>query len=219
MRKDVFGRFEKEDLCSGHFSDIMDKIHNGRYRHQIASGFKGNHGLVSFFGRARTILIETIETDDENIRAGLSFLGSVGRNEVLVIKGSQEFAYFGEMMTRLSANMGIEGAVIDGLTRDSNYTHRDDVPFQIAARGYSPVDIKGRGRVEATDVVVDIGGVLVSPGDLVFVDNDAVCIVPQEIEDEVLDRLEEKVSEEKRISALLERRVSVGELLSQVTEF
>lgn len=219
MNNSVFERFILEDLCSGDFSDVMDKLHCGKYRHQIISGFQRNHNIISFFGRARTVLIETMETDDENIRTGLSFLGTVGKNEVLVVKGSREFAYFGEMMTRLSTNMGIEGAVIDGLTRDTNYTHRDDVEFQIVAKGYSPVDIKGRGRVKDTDVSIVIDDVTVNPGDLIYVDNDAVCVVPQEIEEEVLEKLEEKINEEKRISGLLESKISVSELLNQVTEF
>lgn len=219
MRQDVFEKFNIADLCSGDFSDVMDKLYDGKYRHQIAGGFQRNHNIVAFWGRARTVLIETIETNDENIQKGLSFLGSVGKNEILVVKGSQEFAYFGEMMTKLSTNMGIEGAVIDGLTRDTNYTHRDDVSFQIVAKGYSPVDIKGRGRVRDTDVTVEIGGVVVNPGDLIYVDNDAVCVVPQEIEDEVLEKLEEKVNEEKRISGLLKKKISVEDLLKQVSEF
>lgn len=219
MDNSVFERFNLDDLCSGDFSDVMDKLHDGKYRNQIVSGFQRNHNLIRFFGRARTILIETIETDDENIRKGLSFLGDVGKNEILVIKGSDKFAYFGEMMTRLSTNMAIEGAVIDGLTRDTNYTHRDDVGFQIVAKGYSPVDIKGRGRVQDTDVEIEIDGVKVNPGDLIFVDNDAVCVIPQEIESEVLERVQEKVNEEKRISGLLSTDISVEELLNQVTEF
>lgn len=215
----AFLRFNVEELCSGDFSDIMDKIEEGKYRHQIVVGFQRNKNIVSFWGRARTVMLETMETDDENIRKGLSFLGQVGKNEILVVKGSNEFAYFGEMMTRLSTNLGIEGAIIDGLTRDTNYTHREDVAFPIVARGYSPVDIKGRGRVKDTDVSVSIGDVVVNPGDLIYVDNEAICVIPKQIEKEVLDRLEEKVREEKRISKLLGTNISVDDLLSQVTEF
>lgn len=204
------------ELCSGLFSDVMDKM---GYRHQIITNMKRNKNCVSFLGRARTVLIETYETDDENIRAGLGFLGSLSQGEVLFVKGSDKFAYFGELMTKLSTQMGIEGVVIDGLTRDTNYTHRDDVKLPIVSKGYSPVDIKGRGRVEATDVSFFVDGIEVHPRDLIYVDNEGVCVIPQEIEVEVIEKVKEKIVEEKRITELIKSRISVQDLLDQVVEF
>lgn len=204
------------ELCSGLFSDVMDKL---GYRKQIITGMKKNNIVVSFIGRARTILIETLETDDENIRLGLSFIGTVGKDDVLIVRGSDEFAYFGELMTKLSTQMGVEGVIIDGLTRDTNYTHREEVKLPILAKGYSPVDIKGRGRVKQTDIKLEIQGVSVSPGDLIYADNEAVCVIPKEIEEEVICRVKEKLLDEKRITDLIAGGISVNELLEKVTEF
>lgn len=203
-------------LCSGLFSDVMDRM---GWKHQIITGFLRNQNTVSFMGRARTVLIETKDTDDENIRAGLSFLGRCGKGEVLIVEGSKKFAYFGELMTKLSTQMGIEGVVIDGLTRDTNYTHLPEVTLPILAKGYSPVDIKGRGRVQRTDVPVRINQVEIRPGDLIYGDNDAVCVIPKEIEEEVLERVKEKLADEERITRLIASKISVEELLEQVTEF
>lgn len=204
------------DLCSGLFSDVMDKM---GYKKQIITGMCRNNKMISFMGRARTILIETLDTDDENIRLGLSFLGTVGKDEVLVVEGSDKFAYFGELMTKLSTKMGIEGIVIDGLTRDTNYTHREDVELPILAKGYSPIDIKGRGRVKSTDETIIIDGVKITAGDLIYADNEAVCVVPREIELEVVRKVKEKLEDEKRITSLINSGISVKELLEQVTEF
>lgn len=204
------------ELCSGLFSDVMDKM---GYRHQIIINMKKNCDCISFLGRARTVLIETYETDDENIREGLGFLGTLSEGDVLVVKGSNEFAYFGELMTKLSTKMGIEGVVIDGLTRDTNYTHRNDVNLPIVAKGYSPIDIKGRGRVESTDVKITIDGVDIFPGDLIYVDNEAVCVIPRNIEEEVIDKVKSKLDDEKRITALINSDISVSELLEQIDEF
>ena len=203
-------------LCSGLFSDVMDRM---GYKHQIITNMKKNKEMVSFIGRARTVLIETLETDNENIRTGLSFLGKLGSGDILVVKGSEKFAYFGELMTKLSSQMGIEGVVIDGLTRDTNYTHRKDVNLPILAKGYSPVDIKGRGRVQETDVSIEINGIKVEPGCLIYADNEAVCVVPPTIEKEVIAKVKEKILDEERITRLIAEGVSVKELLEQVTEF
>ena len=204
-----------QQLCSGLFSDTMDAL---GYKRQIISGFSRNQRIVRFMGRARTVLIETLETDDENIKTGLGFLEKVGRGDVLVVEGSSEFAYFGEMMTRLSIRQGIEGVVIGGLTRDTVFTH-DNCPLPILAKGYTPVDIKGRGRVQAVDVPIKIDGIQVSNGDLIFADNDAVCVVPGVIEDVVLKAVYKEAKEEARIVELIDGNASVEEMLRVVKSF
>ena len=207
---------EVSELCSGLFSDVMDKM---GYKHQIITNMRKNKKSVSFLGRARTVLIETYETDDENIRAGLGFLGLLSQGDVLFVKGSNEFAYFGELMTKLSTQREIEGVIIDGLTRDTNYTHRDDVKLPILAKGYSPVDIKGRGRVEATEKKICVDGIEIHPGDLIYADNEAVCVIPKEIESAVIEKVKEKLEDEKRITGLINSGISVEKLLEQVVEF
>lgn len=205
-----------QELCSGLFSDVMDRL---GYRKQIITGMQRNNPLISFMGRARTVSIRAMETDDENIRMGLSFLGTVGEGEVLIVNGSDQFAYFGEMMTRMSMRNHIEGVVINGMTRDTNYTHRSDVTLPILAKGYSPVDIKGRGRVEAVDIGIIVDGVEIYPGNLIYADNEAICVVPREIEAEVLIKVKEKMDEEKHIVEWLDKGISVKDLLERVKEF
>jgi regulator of RNase E activity RraA len=202
-------------LCSGLFSDTMDSM---GYRHQIASGFQRNNNIVRFLGRARTVLLETMETDDENIKTGLSFLGQLKEDDILIVKGSGEYAYFGEMMTRLSIRQGIQGVVIDGLTRDTCFTF-DNCPLPILAKGYTPVDIKGRGRVCAVDVPIEIDGIAVQPNDLIFADNEAVCVIPKDIEESLLSEIQKGIAEEARIVKLVESGVSVSEILRQVKAF
>lgn len=211
----MFG-LNTDKLCSGLFSDVMDRM---GYKNQIIIGMMRNKDTVSFIGRARTVLIETKDTDNENIRMGLSFLGDCKKGEILIVKGSEKFAYFGELMTKLSTQIGIEGVVIDGLTRDTNYTHSREVGLPILAKGYSPVDIKGRGRVKQTDVEIEVDEIKISPGDLIYADNEAVCIIPKEIEHEVINKVKEKMEDEDRISKLIAANITVEELLNQVTEF
>lgn len=207
---------DEKKLCSGLFSDVLDSL---GYRHQIITGFKKNKNEVSVLGRARTVLIETIENKPENIRMGLSFLGNLNEGEILMVKGSDDFAYFGELMTKLSTRQGIGGVVIDGLTRDTKYTHQSSVTLPIMAKGYSPVDIKGRGRVIDTDVEINIDNIAIEPGTLVYMDNEAICIVPKEIEEEVILKIKEKIEEEERITSLIANGISVSELLETVVEF
>ena len=207
---------EVSTLDSGIFSDVMDSL---GLKKQVITGFLRNHKGIKCLGRARTLEILTMETEDEHIKQGLTFLFTIQSDEILFVKGSNQFAYFGEMMTKLSTRIGIAGVVIDGLTRDTNYTHRDDVSLPILARGYSPVDIKGRGRVERTDVPLEIDGILIHVGDLIFIDNEAICVVPQEHEEKVVAKVLEKVKEEAKISALIRDNLSIEDMLKIVKEF
>jgi regulator of RNase E activity RraA len=84
--------------------------------------------------------------------------------------------------------------VIDGLVRDVRKIH--ELGFPVFARGIKPVDSKGRGIVIDYNVPVDCGGVLVSPGDLVFADYDGIIVVPAEVLPEVIRMATEKVEKE-----------------------
>jgi regulator of RNase E activity RraA len=66
--------------------------------------------------------------------------------------------------------------VVDGLVRDVRKIEK--LGFPVFAAGMKPVDSKGRGIMVDYNVPVICGGVLVSPGDLVFADYDGVVVVP-----------------------------------------
>ena len=46
--------------------------------------------------------------------------------------------------------------------------------------GIAPLDSKGRGKIMAVDVPVDVAGVRICPGDLIVGDADGVVVVPQQ---------------------------------------
>lgn len=212
--KRFFSDENLEEFCSGVFSDELDKL---GYKNQVINGFKLNKSSNRMFGKIRTLLIETIQTADENIKKGLGFLSGLGNGEVLFVKGSDEFAYFGELMSRLSMEIGLSGVVIDGLTRDSYFTQNIDLG--IFCKGYSPKDIKGRGRVLDTDCEIKVKALSINSGDYVFGDSDAIVIIPQSIMKDLAINVLSAVKEEVRIKELIRQGISVNELLKSVKEF
>ena len=52
-------------LCSGMFSDELDKM---GYKNQVITGMKLNN-KSKMYGVSKTILIKTIETENENIKS------------------------------------------------------------------------------------------------------------------------------------------------------
>lgn len=207
--------FELKDLCSGIFSDNLDRM---GYRHQIASGFQCNQKLYRFIGRARTVSIELTDTDDENLATGLQFFEKLGKGDVVVVSGNGPYAYFGQMMSRLCMRQGIEGVIIDGMSRDSIFT-KDNCPLTILSKGYTPVDIKGRGHVKEVDVPIVVDGITVTPGDLVFVDTDAACFVPPCCEEKLEEAIRREISEEEKRIALINSGATVAEIMSNVDSF
>ncbi len=59
--------------------------------------------------------------------------------------------------------------------------------YPIFSAGIRPLDSLGRGRVMAYDVPIKCGGVLVNPGELVFTDFDGIVVIPNAVEDKVLE--------------------------------
>lgn len=203
-----------DEYCSGLFSDELDKLN---LKHQVSVKWRQNNSKLRLFGIVRTLVIEEIDTNDERIEVGLGFLSRLSNEEVIVVKGSKKFAYFGELMTRLSIEIGVKGAIIDGLTRDTFYTQ--STKFPIFARGYSPVDIKGRGRVKKTDKLTLIDGISVSPGDYVFADSDAVVFIPKEVFSILLPKLNNAALNEYKIKQKIKAGASIKEILIDHREF
>ena len=78
-----------DEFCSGVFSDELDKM---GLNHQVVSGLRLNSSKLRFFGRIRTLTIETKETPDENISVGLGYMTSLNRRDVLYDQVSETYA-------------------------------------------------------------------------------------------------------------------------------
>jgi regulator of RNase E activity RraA len=103
-------------------------------------------------------------------------------------------APWGELMSTVAKVRGAVGCICDSQIRDC--LRIKALGFPVFCRGIRPLDSLGRGRVMAYDVPVRCGDVLVRPGELVFADFDGVVVVPQAVEDEVLQRAAEKAGRE-----------------------
>jgi regulator of RNase E activity RraA len=68
--------------------------------------------------------------------------------------------------------------------------------FPVKACGTRVYDSQNRQMVINIDVPVELAGVIIHPGDLVFCDEDGMVVVPQEIEDEAISNAIKKVNAE-----------------------
>jgi regulator of RNase E activity RraA len=82
----------------------------------------------------------------------------------------------------------------DGCHRDTRMVL--DLGFPVFSRGPRPVDISGRGTVISIGRPVEVAGVTVHTGDVVFAEVDGVVIIPQDAAEETVTRAFEKVAKE-----------------------
>jgi regulator of RNase E activity RraA len=103
----------------------------------------------------------------------------------------------GELSAETLLLRGVKGYVVDGGTRDTNYLRQ--IGFPVFCRYQTPADIVGRWAPTAVQCPVRIGDVTVRPDDVIFGDVDGVIVVPFEIAQRVVDRVEEVVNTENRV--------------------
>jgi len=93
------------------------------------------------------------------------------------IGGVEDVAVWGGLMTAGAVANKLAGAVLDGGVRDLTEIRRD-YDFPVYARSVSPGTTLGRYKTIASQVPVEIGGVMIHPGDIIVADIDGVIVVP-----------------------------------------
>jgi len=100
--------------------------------------------------------------------------------DVLVIDGDikRDIGYIGSNNGYDHHLKGFVGIVTNGSVRDTDELIKQQVPihYRIIGRGIRP----GRLEFDAANINVNVGGVLVRPGDFVVADGDGVVVVPIE---------------------------------------
>lgn len=196
----------RKELYSAVIGDILDKMH---YYHQFLPWQiqpVRDHMVVA--GRAMTVL----EADAfEELSAGrnpimqkpfglmLEALDDIRKDEVYICTGSSPaYALVGELMCTRMQILGAAGAVVNGFHRDTKGIVELDFPC--FSYGRYAQDQAPRGKVIDFRVPIEIEGVRVNPGDIVFGDLDGVVVIPRAIEQEVIGLAYEKATGEKMVS-------------------
>ena len=131
--------------------------------------FKAFGQRTRFAGPARTL---KVFEDNVLVRAALE---TPGEGSVLVVDGggSLRCALVGGNLGVLAQNNGWAGIIVNGCVRDSEELNQCDVGIRALATHPRRSVRKGLGE---KDLVVDIAGVAVRPGDWVYADADGILI-------------------------------------------
>ncbi|MEX0721527.1 MAG: RraA family protein [Balneolaceae bacterium] len=140
----------------------------------------------------------------------LEALDDLKKNEVYICTGaSPSYALWGELMSTRAIQLGSAGAVVDGYSRDTKGVLK--LNFPTFSYGSYSQDQLPRGKVIDFRVPISMGGVTINPGDIIFGDLDGVCVIPQEIENEVITDALKKAGEEKTVQKAIENGMGACE--------
>lgn len=182
--------------------DILDGL--GCYHQFLPAPVHPMQDSMVVVGRAMPALMIDVHGPQEKPFGLLTeALDSLEPGEVYIAGGGDlRCAYWGELLTAAARIRGATGAVIDGYHRDTPRVLEQDWP--VFSRGRYAQDSSVRTQVANFRCPIEIAGVWINPGDLVFGDLDGVVIVPRALEVEVVTRALEKARSEKVVRKAIE---------------
>jgi regulator of RNase E activity RraA len=200
-------RLLKTELFTAVVGDVLDVM---GYRHQfLPAGIMPLQASSKLAGRAMPVLeADIFDAGSEDSKGplarkpfGLMFeaLDDLAPNEIYVATGSSlRFALWGGLMSTRAVHLRAAGAILDGYIRDS--TEIEKLGFPVFSRGLYAQDQGARGKVIDFRCAVEIEGIRIQPGDLLFGDREGVLVIPREAEQEAIARASEKVSAENLVA-------------------
>jgi regulator of RNase E activity RraA len=208
----------RKELFTAVVGDVLDKM---EFYHQfLPPHIRPIREDMVVIGRAMTVLEADCFTDVmENTRNPLSSkpfgllfeaLDDLRSHEVYVCSGaSPRYALWGGLMSTRAVQLRAAGAVLDGYYRDT----LEITALQFPCFGYGAFaqDQGPRGKVVDYRVPIEIGGIRINPGDIVFGDVDGVLVIPKEVETEAFSRALEKARGEQKVSKAIKGGMSAAE--------
>lgn len=168
------------------------------------------------------LTVRNIQRSAQIHRAALDKTNTQGESEahnlaeagdVLVIEGVAGCSNMGGQSATVARRQGFIGAVVDGTVRDPQQYR--EMGWPVWCRGFTPITGKWRMQTVEINGTVQIGGVQVSPGDLVCADEAGIAFVPHERAAEVLDVARKIDAGDTKRKADIEKGASVADLMTR----
>jgi regulator of RNase E activity RraA len=162
-------------------------------------------GLGQFAAGNRAHVVRMVDGKQTEIRVKLGALvndGDMKQNialkpgDVLVASTnhSRRTCFWGELLSTAAIARGATGCAIDGHTRDA--LRIMEMEFPVFTTGFRPVDSSSRSKVIDFGCPVEVGGVVVNAGDIIFGDFDGIVVIPPDRLEPVVTAAHKKVTSE-----------------------
>jgi regulator of RNase E activity RraA len=202
---ELFSRITQE-LYTPVVGDILDGM--GLFHQILPAPIQPMREAMKVVGRAMpVVMIDVYGPQTQPFGRLTEALDQLRPGDVyLAGGGDMRCAYWGELLTATARTRGATGAVINGYHRDTPQVLAQNWP--VFSRGRFAQDSGVRTKVVDYRCPIEIGGVWVEPGDLVFGDLDGIVVIPARVEKEVIEASLEKARGEKVVRKAIEGGMS-----------
>jgi len=209
----------RRELYTAVVGDCMDKL--GLVHQYLPPRVRPLDPAMVTVGRAMTVLagdcLEPLDPPrrhnpvlDKPFGLMLEALDDLKPNEVYVTAGgSAHYSVWGELMSMRAMHCGAAGAIMNSYSRDTSGILA--LKFPTFSWGPYAQDMAPRGKVLDFRVPLDIEGVRIQPGDIVFGDVDGVCVIPRAAGNEVFHKALEKARGEKLVGKAIQQGMPAKE--------
>lgn len=188
-----------EGVSSSTVFDAQDK------RGALPSWIRRLHGEGTVAGP-----VVTAACAEGSVTGVLAALDTAPSGCVLVVQGSGDWAYVGELLCTEATRVGVVAVVIDGFARDIDQIRA--LPLSLYARGLTPRGARfGAPGEFGTDLL--LGETTVRPGDWAIGDADGVTVVGAEDAERVRARARQIARTESALAAGMRSGRSLRDLL------
>ncbi len=213
-----FFALARRELFSAVVGDVMDQL--GLLHQFLPPQIRPLRGEMRVLGRSMPVRVADLPEEvpdadpDPSFGLLLEALDDLQQDEVYVCGGgAPRYALWGELMSARAMRLRAAGAVVDGYYRDTAGIAA--LRFPTFGYGAYAQDQGPRGKVVEYRTSIKIGQVSVDPGDIVFGDQDGVCVVPRRHEVEVFIRALEKARGEQTVRREIEAGMSAREAFAK----
>lgn len=177
------------------------------------AGFLPVWGTPKIVGFAVTVQLEPYIPGPSGAHIGATAVADANSSNVIVVanEGRTDVSCWGGLLSLGASLNGVRGVVADGACRDVHEAR--EIGFPVFATGRIPATARGRLQQRSTGEPVQLGGVTVTPGDLVLADETGVVVVPSSHLDEVLERAQGVAAREQSIAADLRAGLALHEAM------
>jgi len=212
----------KERLFTAVVGDVLDVM--GHRRQFLPAGIAPLLPKTRIAGRAMPVLEADVFSDGSPEAGGplaskpfglmLEALDDLRAGEIYIATGaSLRYALWGGLMSTRATHLEAAGAILDGYVRDADEIQA--LGFPVFCRGLYAQDQGPRGKVIDYRCAIEIEGVRIEPGDLLFGDREGVLVIPRASEQEAIERALQKASTEGAVAIAIRGGMSACEALAK----
>lgn len=204
----------EEKLSSSIISDVLDSM--GIRTQAMDASIRPVHDEMKIVGCAATMLMsDQYDYDKDTFALQFQAIDALKEGEVMMVcsNSSERAALWGELLSTAARHRGARGAIVDGVARDINLIRA--MNFPVFSMGINPISSKGRIIAVDYSCPVEVGGVMVYPGDLVVADIDGIVVVPRDKVKEVIDQALDVAARETKTRDELKKGAGLYEVFQK----